>query len=221
MTDRDGDDWAAAYLRLPRLVIDEGRRGSAFPFSEAAAFSLQSVRLRMGRMLIVVVGVALATAFMTALLVMGDMLRGVEKLFEVEAQPDDFGRWWLLVALLISITGITNAMLMSVTERVKEIGTLKCLGATWLHILEIFLCESAFLGLVGGVRGGVLGVALAALNVTAQFGSEALTLVSARTAAFGVGAGAALAVVMCLVSSIYPVCHASRIQAAEALRYEV
>ncbi|GAG38141.1 unnamed protein product, partial [marine sediment metagenome] len=214
-------EWASAYKNLPRLAIDEGRGASSFPLSEALAFSAQSVRLRIWRMFIVLVGVALAVAFMTALLVMGRMFARLPELFETAEAGGDFARWWLVVAGLISVTGITNSMLMAVTERIKEIGTLKCLGATWRHILEIFLFESVFIGLLGGAVGGVMGLAFAALNFGMQFGLEAVTLMGPGTIALGLGVAVALSVTLCLLSSIYPVYYASRIQAAEALRYEV
>ena len=220
--DAEKGEWAERYSRLPRLEVDEGRGASSFPLGEALAFSAQSVRLRLGRMFIVLVGVALAVAFMTALLVMGRMFRELPKLFETVDTGDDFTRWWLLVAMLISVTGITNSMLMSVTERIKEIGTLKCLGATWRHILEIFLFESVFIGIIGGLLGGALGVIFAWANFVMQFGGRAGWLVaSAGTLGMALGSSVGLAVVLCLLSSIYPVYYASRIQAAEALRYEV
>ncbi len=214
-------DWTAAYARLPKLQVDEGLGGSSFPLGEAVAFSYQSVTLRLGRILIVLVGVALAVAFMAALIVMGEMFKGLSELFDTETGGEDFYKWWLVVAVLISAVGITNSMLMSVTERIKEIGTLKCLGATWLHILEIFLLESVFIGLIGGIAGGALGLVFAAANFGFQFGAEALTLMTPGTVLRGMGAGLVIAVVLCLLSSIYPVYYASKIQAADALRYEV
>jgi len=225
----DRGEWAERYSKLPRLEVDESRGASSFPLGEALAFSAQSVRLRLGRMFIVLVGVALAVAFMTALLVMGEMFKGLPTIFETAgaapvgaAEPgDDFTKWWIMVALLISVTGITNSMLMSVTERIKEIGTLKCLGATWLHILEVFLFESLFIGMIGGLAGGLLGVVFAGANFAMQFGLGSLALMGARTLGIGLGAAVGLAMVLCLLSSIYPVYYASQIQAAEALRYEV
>jgi len=218
----DRGEWAERYSRLPRLEIDESRGASSFPLGEALAFSAQSVRLRLGRIFIVLVGVALAVAFMTALLIMGEMFKRLPELeFQTEETGTDFTKWWMLVALLISVTGITNSMLMSVTERIKEIGTLKCLGATWLHILEVFLFESLFIGMIGGLAGGVLGVIFAGLNFVMQFGIGSLKLMGPATLGMGLGAAVGLAMVLCLLSSIYPVYYASQIQAAEALRYEV
>jgi putative ABC transport system permease protein len=58
-----------------------------------------------------------------------------------------------LIALLVASLGITNTMLMSVLERVREIGIMKAVGARDVHIQMIFLVEGGLLGLVGGVLG--------------------------------------------------------------------
>ena len=65
--------------------------------------------------------------------------------------------WLVSIGLLVAVIGITNAMLMSVTERFREIGTMKCLGALDRFIVEILLFESAFLGLIGSCIGCVVG----------------------------------------------------------------
>ena len=197
---------------------------SAFPFSEALAFSAQSVRIRLKRMAIVLSGVALAVAFLTSLYTMGGLIGGLTA--EGKSELGSLAvmrKWWMVVAALIAITGITNAMLMSVTERVKEIGTLKCLGATWVHILEVFLLEAAFLGLLGGILGGVFGTGLGALSLMWQLGFEQSKSALGQWNIYMVscGWGTLASVALCLLSSVYPVYYAARIEAAEALRYEV
>jgi len=205
------------------MAQETGR--SSFPLSEALAMSAQSVRLRLGRMLIVLGGVALAVAFLTSLYVMKGILENFAKVLggEGESSVLSMGRWWMAVAALIAVTGITNAMLMSVTERVKEIGTLKCLGATWLHILQIFLFEAAFLGLLGGIVGGIVGTLFGIASAAMQLGFEPVLPALKDPMLFltGIGWGTAISVVLCLLSSIYPVYFAARIEAAAALRYEV
>ncbi|MDD5416766.1 MAG: ABC transporter permease [Candidatus Aenigmarchaeota archaeon] len=64
------------------------------------------------------------------------------------------------IALLVAGVGITNTMFMSVMERTREIGVMKAIGATNIKILEIFLIESALIGLIGGIIGCVLGFAI-------------------------------------------------------------
>ena len=66
--------------------------------------------------------------------------------------------WIITISLLVTVIGISNAMLMSVTERFREIGTMKCLGALSAFIRRIFLIESSLMGLMGSVIGGLVGM---------------------------------------------------------------
>jgi ABC-type antimicrobial peptide transport system permease subunit len=67
--------------------------------------------------------------------------------------------WLVVMSLLVSVVGITNSMLMSVTERYKEIGTMKCLGALDNFIIKLFLLESGMLGFFGSLFGAIIGAA--------------------------------------------------------------
>ena len=85
-----------------------------------------------------------------------------------ETQSRD--RWLMVMALLVSLVGITNAMLMSVTERFREIGTMKCLGALDTFIMKLFLIESSLQGFIGTAVGVVFGLLLCLLKLTLEFG---------------------------------------------------
>ena len=135
--------------------------GSQFPLSAAFLFAVQGIRLRLGRMALVFLGISLAMAFTGALLATDVLYRFIPPAAVEGQQSAQAFRWmWVGVALLISTSGTLNAILMSVTERIKEIGTLKCLGAKSIHIIQIFVFESALLGLLGGLVGGILGYRL-------------------------------------------------------------
>jgi len=69
--------------------------------------------------------------------------------------------WLVSLSLLVCIVGITNAMLMSVTERFREIGTMKCLGALDKFVGRLFLIESSLQGAAGSLLGVLLGFLLA------------------------------------------------------------
>ena len=122
-----------------------------FPMGEAFRYCLESVRKHFTRALITALSVLLGIAFMVTLLTMGSILRGTGE------APAAYQYWMVVIALLVCGVGIVNSMLMSVTERYKEIGTIKCLGATNGSVLEIFLIEALLLGLLGGVIGAFIG----------------------------------------------------------------
>jgi ABC-type lipoprotein release transport system permease subunit len=61
--------------------------------------------------------------------------------------------WLVIMSLLVCAVGITNSMLMAVTERFREIGTMKCLGALDLFVVELFLLESGLMGVIAAAAG--------------------------------------------------------------------
>jgi putative ABC transport system permease protein len=117
------------------------------------------------------------------------------------------------VSLLVGGIGIMNIMLVSVTERTREIGIRMAVGARPLQILSQFLVESLALSLAGGAVGIGLGL-FAAQRLSAQLGAP--LLVSPDVIALAVGFSAAVGVVF----GLYPARKAARLDPIEALRYE-
>ena len=106
-----------------------------------------------------------------------------------------------------------NIMLVSITERTREIGLRKALGATPAVILKQFLIEAIVICLIGGIAGIVLGMAignLIAIQISGKFITPWLWLFSAI----------ALCTLIGLSSGFYPAKKASRLDPVEALRYE-
>ncbi|HEX9817422.1 MAG TPA: ABC transporter permease [Patescibacteria group bacterium] len=115
------------------------------------------------------------------------------------------------ISLVVGGIGIMNIMLVSVTERTREIGLRKALGATPNQILFQFLIESALLSVIGGLIG--LGIAyLGSLGLQAFF--PARVTLSAVALAFGVSAAVGI------IFGVAPARRASRLSPIEALRYE-
>jgi putative ABC transport system permease protein len=122
-----------------------------------------------------------------------------------------------IIALFVGGLSVVNTMTMSVTERTREIGVRKAIGASDRQIVGQFLAESSVIGFIGGVSGLFLGW-LAATVADKALASRNLDLflVSPRLAIGSV----IFAVLLGLVSGLYPSLHASRLRPVLALRYE-
>ena len=117
------------------------------------------------------------------------------------------------VGLMVGGIGVVAIMMISVTERTREIGVRKALGATRREILWQFLVEAATLTLVGGVVGMVVGGGVSLLIAVTTSVPTYVPLGSV-VAALGV------AIVTGIVFGIYPATQAARLDPVEALRYE-
>jgi putative ABC transport system permease protein len=118
-----------------------------------------------------------------------------------------------MVGLMVGGIGVVAIMMISVTERTREIGVRKALGATRREILWQFLVEAATLTLVGGVVGMVLGALVA-------FGVSAVTPLPAHVPIGSVVAALFAAAATGVLFGIYPASKAARLDPVEALRYE-
>ncbi len=117
------------------------------------------------------------------------------------------------VALVVGGIGIINVMMLTVTERIKEIGVMKAVGANKGDIRTLFLIESGILGLVSGLIGVSLGGGLAYLiSVLGNFPST-VTLTSILI-------GLAFGLVTTVIAGVYPASRAARLDPVEALRAE-
>lgn len=117
------------------------------------------------------------------------------------------------ISLLVGGIGIMNIMLVSVTERTREIGIRKALGAKKKDILVQFLIEALVMSMVGGAVGLLLGWAVSVL--VSRYGGWAPTL-SMFSVVIGIGFSSAVG----LVFGIYPAMKAAKLNPVEALRYE-
>ncbi|WP_193615701.1 ABC transporter permease [Massilia sp. YMA4] len=119
------------------------------------------------------------------------------------------------ISLLVGGIGIMNVMLISVTERTREIGICKALGAQRHHILVQFLMEAAMLSLVGGIIGAVLGYLLALLASSLVPGLAAPTIPW-----WAMVLALAFSTLVGLLFGILPAAKAANLDPIEALRFE-
>ncbi|MBV6402283.1 MAG: Macrolide export ATP-binding/permease protein MacB [Anaerolineales bacterium] len=122
------------------------------------------------------------------------------------------------ISLLVGGIGIMNIMLVSVTERTREIGLRKALGARRRDILIQFLTESSLLSLIGGIIGIILGwvIAYAVGQIAAANGTDFIPVVTTDAVALATIFSAAVG----LFFGIYPANRAANLEPVEALRYE-
>ncbi len=122
------------------------------------------------------------------------------------------------ISLVVGGIGIMNIMLVSVTERTREIGIRKAVGASRDNILMQFVMEAIIVTLAGGIVGVVLGVGAAILANGHDFGTG--TTVQTTVSSTSVVVAFAVSVIIGLFFGIYPAWRASQLDPIEALRSE-
>jgi len=220
----------APQPRIHRQVV--------LPLGKSFEIAFNSIRVRFFRSLITTMSLVLAVSFLSFVSVNTDVANGLLSTGDpalrqalirsgYDLAPEDTRadsspkqRWIVILSLLVCVVGIVNAQLMAVTERFREIGTMKCLGALDRFILRLFLLEAGMQGLVGAGVGALSGAAFALLGNLLRFGTRALTTPAGDeillSVAFATGVGCLLSV----LGVLYPAFVAARMQPVEAMRVE-
>ena len=131
--------------------------------------------------------------------------------------------WLVVMSLLVSTVGVVNSMLMSVTERYREIGTMKCLGALDKLVVKLFLIEAVLTGLVASVLGSIIGITAMLFVHWLRFGGRFGVAFSGawQHLLLNLAAGVTIGTVLALVAAWYPAWRAAKMPPAAALRTEV
>ena len=210
------------------------------PLSKAIEISLNSVKIRFGRSLITVSGIVLAIAFLMSIWSGNAIIDGLMAASDpkinlilqqkgVEIDPDSAAAmqqrskdaWLVVLSLLVCLVGIANAMLMSVTERFREIGTMKCMGALDGFIIKLFILESTFMGTAGTIIGVIIGFLLTALLNMSSFGTVIFDHIPmAQILKYGLLA-IAIGSVLSLIGGILPAYRAAKMEPVDAMSLEV
>ncbi len=192
-----------------------------FSFGDAFRLGYDYVKRRLDRSMINMASVALGLAFLVTLLLMDAFYQAYARIGGARLGVETYQYWLVFVALIVSVVGITNAMLIAVYERYKEIGTMKCLGALDRHIVLLFLVESFIQGLAGGAAGLILGVVAALLSTGFTTGFDIILKVPALDFLVISCGSIILAMALSMAATIYPAYRASKLNPVEALSYEL
>ena len=210
------------------------------PIRKAVEISFNSVKIRFGRSLITVSSIVLAIAFLMSIWTTSSIVnslraandpkinlilqqKGIDISQESEAnrQEEAKNTWLVVLSLLVCLVGITNAMLMSVTERFREIGTMKCMGALDGFIIKLFILESSFMGIAGTVMGVAAGLLLSILMSWIGYGNTVMDYVPWPDVLERVVWAIALGSFLSLMGGILPAYRAAKMEPIDAMRLEV
>jgi putative ABC transport system permease protein len=192
-----------------------------FTLMDAIRLGRGYIRRRLDRSLINIASIALGLSFYTTMVISDLLYSTSAKLGGGQVAVESYQYWLVAVSLVVSIVGITNAMLIAVYERYREIGTMKCLGALDRHIVLLFLVESFYQGLVGGLVGFSVGMA-SAIVITGFSAGFDIVLYTSRISLLTIFVGSvSLAMTLSMVATLYPAWRASKLNPVEALRYEL
>ncbi len=208
------------------------------PWSRALQMTRENIFVRLGRSAITASGIFLGIAFLAAVLYGASAQRVAaaieqEKLGVAQAGSELQARviWLACMSLLVATVGIVNSMLMSVTERYKEIGTMKCLGALDTFIVRLFLLEAGMLGILGSALGAIVGAGVMMLVYIGRLGGAGAAKAWVTDAIqFSGGAGVPMWLafivtlliggVLSILAALYPAWRAAKMPPAAALRSE-
>ncbi len=167
--------------------------------------ALASIRVRFFRQFVTSVGIALGIAFFASVVTM----RAAQT--AASAADESRMRWLLGTSLVMCLVGVTNSMLMSVAERYREIGTIKCLGASDGFIVRVFFIEALLLGAAGSLMGAIVGTLPIALISKVPLGAAAGSVLLATV----------VGMTMTVAAAVAPAIQAAKMPAAAALRVDV
>ncbi|MCM8805845.1 MAG: FtsX-like permease family protein [Candidatus Omnitrophica bacterium] len=200
------------------------------PLSHAFNMSMRSIKIRFGRSIIVTMSIVLGIAFLMSILssnafTAGILEKGPENIkitIQQNLEEIRIRQLWLVsLSLIVCVVGIVNAMLMAVTERSREIGTMKCLGALDKFIVELFIIESSMQGFVGSIIGVIFGTLATFFVYVLRYKGLIWHIFPAglllKYSLFSI----LLGVLISVIGAIYPAYVSAKLEPAEAIRREV
>jgi putative ABC transport system permease protein len=147
-----------------------------------------------------------------------DTRKTMETIFQTFGQITTFVSAIGGISMIVAGVSILNIMMMSVTERIKEIGIMRSIGAQRREVMSMFIYEALILGIVGSAIGGVLSLlgGYAVSSLMLQTTKYLLVPSSLVSIVYGVSFG----IIVALVCGFYPAWRAANLSPIDALRHE-
>ena len=189
--------------------------------SKLLRMSLRNIRHHFLASMLQICTIAATSSFLT--FVLGEMIAILLSRKLPTAVTDVRGKmahliWILVISLLVCTISNIVSMLLNVTKRFREIGTMKCLGAFDRSILALFMVESVIIGGVGALSGAILGGMVALLSALVTHGTAVFTTTMISWMLMAIGAAVLIVMALSLVGAIYPAQKASKMLPVEAMR---
>ncbi|HET6385875.1 MAG TPA: FtsX-like permease family protein [Armatimonadota bacterium] len=210
------------------------QRQIKLPLTKAFEISFKSIKNRFWRTMITAIGILLGIAFLVSVISSSYFARAaafsygpLSPQWIAYKKQLDLGQiqtreaWLVALALLVSTIGILNSMLMSVAERYREIGTMKCLGALDAFIIKLFIIEALMTGIIASVLGGLLGFILIFLSYLGQQGTAWLHFANFGDLFKWIGISIISGSFLALIASAWPAALAAKMPPVDAFRVEV
>lgn len=214
------------------------KRLAKLPLKISLGIALKNIRVRFFRSMITTLSLVLAVAFLAFTLVSNDVAQSLFSVGDsnIINELTDLGydispgatsisasakqRWIVVLSLLVCVVGIVNAQIMSVSERFREIGTMKCLGALDGLVVKIFIIEAGIQGMTGSLLGSLLGMVSALLMGIMRFGMVSISAISWGAVLNSMATGILIGTMLSLLGALYPAFMAARMQPVDAMRVE-
>ena len=206
------------------------------PFVKSVEIAVKSIKSRFFRTMITTMSLILAISFYCYIKTSSHIITGIffsedkiaiqtlyQQGYEQPANGEKYTatpkeRWILFLSLLVCVVGIVNTQLMAVSDRFREIGTMKCLGALDRFVVRLFLIEATLQGLIGSAIGALAGAIIALTGSLIKFGSVAIAFVNLNDMVITVAVSVFLGCFLSIIGVLYPALLAARMQPVEAMK---